>query len=667
MLFEARSGPVRAVAISNDKKLVLTSCDDGVATLWSAHNGQEISRFSGHFGDVHTVAFSQDARRILTGGVDGTARIWGAETGEELCQLISFTDGGWAVVDPEGRYDASNQGSVRGLHFVAGLEPIALDQMRDRFYVPGLLAKIWNGEELPEVEKLTSVHLHPEVERVAVSDAGMLTVDLADQGGGFGAVEVRVDGKLVSADARPRGGVRSRDGRGRVTVDLASLPGVPLTPGLESTVAVRVRSEVDTWLVGRGTSLKFTPSGATPELGASRLLALCVGASDYVGDRIDLAFAAKDARDFATALRVGAEGLFNTGGANRVEITVLSTEGDDETPTRERVVRELERICANATAEDVVVLYLAGHGVTLDTESGDASEVFHYLCSDASTATPSRLASDEALRGATTVSSSELGAILNTTKARRRVVVLDTCAAGAALADMSTQRDLPTDQVRALTRFRDRTGMWVLGGCAADSVSYEASRYAQGVLTRSLLLGMRGAALGSGGEVDVSTLFEFAADTTEDLARGVGGIQRPQIFRPEVGSASFDVGLFPDEGSRARVPLEVERPILLRARFQDEIELDDTLGLSSAIDGALRDLSSRGGEARFVHIDANAMPGAVRLSGRYTVIGESLDVVMVLRQGDEMRRVEFSVSRAGASQEIAERAADEAGAFADTK
>ena len=45
-------------------------------------------------------------------------------------------------------------------------------------------------------------------------------------------------------------------------------------------------------------------------------------------------------------------------------------------------------------------------------------------------------------------------------------------------------------------------------GSAADAVSYEASRYGQGLLTYSLLQGMKGAALKEDQYVDVSKLFE---------------------------------------------------------------------------------------------------------------------------------------------------------------
>ena len=54
---------------------------------------------------------------------------------------VRLEDGGWAVVDPEGRYDASNDGDVAGLHGVIHNQPVALRELRDRCYEPGLLAR----------------------------------------------------------------------------------------------------------------------------------------------------------------------------------------------------------------------------------------------------------------------------------------------------------------------------------------------------------------------------------------------------------------------------------------------------------------------------------------------------------------------------------------------
>jgi hypothetical protein len=74
----------------------------------------------------------------------------------------------------------------------------------------------------------------------------------------------------------------------------------------------------------------------------------------------------------------------------------------------------------------------------------------------------------------------------------RQVVVLDTCAAGAATAELlklADRRELTADQCRALELLKDATGSHLLMGAAADKAGYEASLYGQGLLTYSLLLG----------------------------------------------------------------------------------------------------------------------------------------------------------------------------------
>ena len=147
----------------------------------------------------------------------------------------------------------------------------------------------------------------------------------------------------------------------------------------------------------------------------------------------------------------------------------------------------------------------------------------------------------------------------------------------------------------ALERVKDRTGLFILAGCAADAVSYEATRYAQGLLTYSLLLGMRGGALKEDQQVDVGRLFDFAADRVPELANDIGGIQRPVIASPK--GASFPIGLV-TAGDRARIPLRTPRPLVLRTLFQDEEEFTDGLGLGRLIDERLRDRSARiGGPA----------------------------------------------------------------------
>ena len=231
------------------------------------------------------------------------------------------------------------------------------------------------------------------------------------------------------------------------------------------------------------------------------------------------------------------------------------------------------------------------------------------------------------------VTSSELVDWIKQIPALKQVMLLDTCAAGAAAAKLMENRDLSGDQVRALDRLKDRTGFHVLMGCAADRVSYEASQYSQGLLTYSLLEGMAGARLREGEYVDVSGLFEYAADEVPQLARGIGGVQKPLVLAPR-GGASFDIGRLV-ESDRQALPLAQPKPLILRPLLSNAEDGDDNLKLASLVGKRLADDSfstPRGGAVTTVYVDADELAGAVRPAGTYTIDGDKVSVHLVLKR-----------------------------------
>ena len=82
--------------------------------------------------------FAPDGRRIYIADLDGAIRLVDTRSGNELCELISFRDGTWAVLDAHGHYDAPQGGRIRGLHWVRDGRTLALDKVPGR-YRKGLL------------------------------------------------------------------------------------------------------------------------------------------------------------------------------------------------------------------------------------------------------------------------------------------------------------------------------------------------------------------------------------------------------------------------------------------------------------------------------------------------------------------------------------------------
>lgn len=239
----------------------------------------------------------------------------------------------------------------------------------------------------------------------------------------------------------------------------------------------------------RGVELVHLDKG-NAELELPTLYAIVGGVSDYTGDALDLRFAAKDAEDFSNALRLGANRLFCPSNKaeclGKINITTLSTarQNADEQPTKENFKKAFADIAAKAKPEDIFLVYLAGHGVTL----GAGTDTYFYLTKDARAAGKTDL---EKNFQTVAISSTELTDWLTPNKdnqddifvkALKQVVILDTCAAGNfAREDWKKDRDLSGDQIRAMEFLKDKTGTFILMGSASNAVSYEANRYNQGL------------------------------------------------------------------------------------------------------------------------------------------------------------------------------------------
>ena len=603
--FEERSDSIAiySITFSPDGRTALTGGYGKTARLWDVATGKQLRSFEGHAGSIFSVTFSPNGHFVLTGSQDGTARIWEASSGRELCSLINFNNGSWAVTDPAGRFDASDPNTIEGLHWAVGNEPIDLAQLKDRYYEPGLLAKVmgFNKEPLRDVTAFTDPKLHPEVKLAApTKDTASLGVSLTNRGGGIGRVVVRINGKEFSADARgPQPDQNAK--QVELSIDLKDSPLV--VPGKSNKIEVFAYN-AEGYLSSRGATVVYEAPGIAG-LEEPHLWAIVAGTSDYRGEQIELKFAAKDAEDFAAALTVGGKRLF---GAERVHLTLLSTMQQDETkkPTRANLLRAFEA-AKSAKPTDVLVVYLAGHGVNYGGQDGD----FYYLTADALTAD----LTDPAVRTQATISSAELTELVKQIPAaERQVLILDTCAAGKFLDKLTEKREVESSQIRAIDRVKSRTGMHVLAGCAADSVSYEASRYGQGLLTYSLLLGMRGGALQDDEYLDVVRWFDFAATRVPELARDFGGIQRPLVSSPR--GNTFPIARLTGE-DKAAVPLRAVRPLFLRSSFQDDKRFRDDLAVTKEVDAALRDVETRGFDAPLVFVDAIECPDAYQMSGRY--------------------------------------------------
>jgi hypothetical protein len=180
---------------------------------------------------------------------------------------------------------------------------------------------------------------------------------------------------------------------------------------------------------------------------------------------------------------------------------------------------------------------------------------------------------------------------------------------------------------------KERAGIYILSGAASSAQALETGAIRQGLVTFSLLSGLRDGTALVHEKVDVARLLYHATEQVPLLAARLHWQQTPTVATPR-GAASFALGALtpPDQSC---IEVAAWRPTVVRSHFVDatpDAVLDDTLELEPAVDRALEELGRRKDLWDFA--DVRRAPGAWRLAGRYRRDGDGLKVELRVIRGD---------------------------------
>jgi hypothetical protein len=158
--------------------------------------------------------------------------------------------------------------------------------------------------------------------------------------------------------------------------------------------------------------------------------------------------------------------------------------GETEVPTR-RFKEELNWLARSAQEDDLVVIFVATHGTS---RKDDTAEVNYIVTSDTD------LTSQDTLFGSA-LAMVELSDIVRTRiKARRTVILLDTCHSGGAMAASKERATGLADSAPssdALDRIRQGVGRAILTSSQEEQLSYEGAPFQNGYFTHFLLEALR--------------------------------------------------------------------------------------------------------------------------------------------------------------------------------
>ena len=403
------------------------------------------------FRAVSTVRVASDSARVVafnrtgvlaTGGSDGVVRLWATRDGRLLATAMVagerdwLTDNrwrsgakDWVVVAPDGRFDAGGSGiDWMAWHRPQSTDVYELDQFFTEFYTPGLLGMILRGEPPPPASALNIV--------TELRQPGLRSL-VAQRS----ARIIRANGRTtLCLDDAPDTIRGFRDGSPETWEknDFTQNPDQP-DCRWSRTWPVSVPLEV-LKAVGLSEPQSFkTPwDGTRPPLSTgSKLRVITIGIDKYVRPLTgldDLPAVAKS----VSALRQ----LFARQRAVQHTYGEIILYPEPSDRTRQGILDYLESALREADEDDVVFLYLAGHGWSPPGQS------LFYLVP-----TKGETGSLEAVRR-TAISSLDLAEYIRPLKARRLILAVDACQSAAAFGTLTRIADAQIQLQESRARFR---------------------------------------------------------------------------------------------------------------------------------------------------------------------------------------------------------------------
>jgi len=499
MKLEEGAHSIDAIELMPDKNQIATTHGgEGVARIISLDNREVLHVLKGHTAFVSYIKYNPVKNILATAANDGTTKLWDADTGDLLITLIALTDRNWFVTTPSGYFDCS-PGGKNMIRWRIGDRIYAPDQFFDKYYRPGLLAAVVAGEDIEAGGDIRmGFALPPEMKIVSPGDGstvegeGVTTIKMKaqDKGGGVKNLKIYVNGKIAARDMRDVGSTMEKE----YTLNLA--------PGTNRIRAV-AHSKDDTM----STPAEITVFYETDKMKDQELFIVDVGISQYKDPSMSLDYADSDAKAFADRLETGGSKLF--AGIHRYEI--LNADA-----TREKFSQTMEEVKTAAKPEDVVVVFMAGHGVTVEKNYYFIPHELIYNSSE-----------DVVKNG---IDQKTITEFLSTVAAQKTLLVLDTCESGGIVLAMKTRG---VDRRFALEQLARSVGSFLISASSDTQAAMENSELKHGLLTQTLLNAMNGKAdmPPADGAITVMELLPYIQIKVPEYAQErYGHSQYPQVL-----------------------------------------------------------------------------------------------------------------------------------------
>jgi hypothetical protein len=575
---------------------------------------------------------------LITDGLDESTQIRRASDGKLLFSFYDIptlntnkesTDryiNNRLFVDTNYRFDGT-PGAIEKLYFVCGLEVVELNQIKDSLYVPNLVQRIMNGENLDHLPKLSDLNIcgvTPVVEPLENDKSGNQGYRIIPRSGGVGDVDVYINGVVrLSTNSKK---LKRKDGNYMLYVEKELLELYQI-PGEETKVKV-IAKTANNSISSRGVVIDIESDEKTT-FKKPALHAIMIGVDDYKGDGLDLNYAAKDANDLQTVLQKSAQKFFNIDDTSRVHFYNLTVNrsganGNEKikgiTPDRTNIINTIAEIEKTSKPEDILLLFFAGHGEIVDKDQ------LLLLTSESSR---------EDFKG---LRMRELLELLNKVPAGKRVLILDACHSGAAInnidmAQLTGKRDVKdaerqSQRLKELDKLASKSGFAIITASSSDQKALELPQYEHGLMTYALLNAM----LNNKSSLDENNQLQLEKwlMATEEEVRKLNANQSAERMVP----INFTLGKVDDE-VRSSIVLKEIPTIFLNNVFNSELIYDD-LNIKAKLNEYFAS-RARGGDKSLL-LANQELNNAAQVNIQYTKTKNSLQVKVIILKNNQVHK-----------------------------
>lgn len=539
------------------------------------------------------------------------------------------------MLSPEGKYIAYNDfgefdchPDVMGeVYYSVRKEVVELEQLKDKFWNPGFWYLLPGKNPRTEIirQKLNTIALYPDVQLETSMFQDELKVTLIPNQGGIGYVSFFINNVEIEENVNPDFEtvirIPLKDYEEYLIPERPNILGVVVYNSGESRRPLHEIISDDNhnaentsnkkgWLKSRQKRIPVNYGQPKPayssgnakggwddevkkaleamlDLDKTRLIGLVVGTSNYDGGiEIDLKYADNDANSMENALTKTGTLLFED--QNKVIVKKLISNSQDVTKisTRQNILNTMKELQDSVKVDDILIVFFSGHGLTYEDE-------YYYASKEATGAV---LGENPKLSdiNTSTISATEINDFLKNSKSLRKVLIFDACYSGSFAESLKKSGN--SSQRKAMSKLKDKTGVYVLSSSLGSQQSVELPSLSQGVMTYSLLDGMSGKAAVDD-VIEISNLIEHVIDHVPPLAQQKGYIQQPVFISPEA-SMSFAIGM-PDESiAPAGSKVQIGRSLVF-----DTSSFLDYLLLGESLDEAIKTESENNANIPYMFSD----------------------------------------------------------------